>query len=104
MTPEQFEAILESNSRAIASNSDTIAALKRETQAQITEIRLETQRQINSMYRLTAELVRERSTSIEILHDDRIQNAENMATIAVFFGEQKDLLTDIAKVLKKQSN
>ena len=32
MTPEQFEQILESNARAIASNSRTIADARKETQ------------------------------------------------------------------------
>ncbi len=70
MTPEQIEAILESNSRAIASNSDAIA---------------ESRRQINALYQLNAELVRDRATMFDILrglNEDRVRTAENLASIA----------------------
>ncbi len=81
MTPEQIEAILESNSKAIAANSDTIAEVRRQTQAQIAE----SQRQINALYQLNAELVRDRATMFEILrglNDDRIKTSENLASLA----------------------
>jgi ABC-type transporter Mla subunit MlaD len=74
MTPEQIEAILESNSKAIAANSDTIA-----------EVRRQSQRQIDALYQLNAELVRDRATMFEIirgLNDDRISTSENLASLA----------------------
>ena len=70
MTPEQIERILESNSRAIASNSDTIA---------------ESRRQVNALYQLNAELVRDRATMFDILrglNEDRIRTSENLTSIA----------------------
>ncbi len=92
MTPEQIEAILESNSRAILSNSDTIAELRRQTQTQIAELKKQTQaqiaesqRQIDALYQLNAELVRDRSTMLEILrglNEDRIRTSENLAAIS----------------------
>ena len=101
MTPEQIEKILESNSKAIASNSDTIAEVKRQTQAQIAE----SQRQINALYQLNAELVRDRSTMIEIirgLNEDRVSNSENIATIAENISNISNTLTDIAKSLENR--
>lgn len=92
MTPEQIETILESNSRAIASNSDTVAELRRQTQTQIEEIRKQTQtqiaesqRQINALYQLNAELIRDRATMLEILrglNEDRVATSENLANLA----------------------
>lgn len=81
MTPEQIEAILESNAKAIASNSDTIADVRRQTQTQIAE----SQRQIDAVYQLNAELIRDRATMLEILrglNDDRVRTSENLASIA----------------------
>jgi hypothetical protein len=81
MTPEQIEAILESNSKAIAANSDTIAEVRKQTQAQIAE----SQRQIEALYQLNAELVRDRVTMLEILrglNEDRIRTSENLASLA----------------------
>ena len=72
--PEQVEAILESNSKAIAANSDTVA-----------EVRRQAQRQIDALYQLNAELVRDRATMFEILrglNEDRVRTAENLASIA----------------------
>ena len=69
MTPEQIETILESNARAIASNSDAIA---------------ESRRQIDALYQLNAELVRDRATMFEILrglNEDRVRTAENLASL-----------------------
>lgn len=92
MTPEQIERILESNSRAIASNSDTVAEVRRVAQTQIDEMRRQTQtqiaesqRQINAVYQLSAELVRDRATMLEILrglNEDRIRTSSNLASIA----------------------
>ncbi|MDJ0589867.1 MAG: hypothetical protein QNJ72_07705 [Pleurocapsa sp. MO_226.B13] len=70
MTPEQIEAILESNSRAIASNSDAIA---------------ESRRQVSALYQLTAELARDRATMFDILrgmNEDRVRTSENIASLA----------------------
>jgi chemotaxis protein histidine kinase CheA len=81
MTPEQIEAILESNAKAIAANSDTVAEVRRQTQAQVDEA----QRQISAVYQLSAELVRDRATMLQILqglNDDRIRTSENLASIA----------------------
>ncbi len=92
MTPEQIEAILESNAKAIAANSDTVAEVRRQTQTQIDEMRRQTQvqvaeaqRQIHAVYQLSAELVRDRATMLQILqglNEDRIRTAENLASIA----------------------
>lgn len=74
MTPEQVERILESNSKAIAANSDTVA-----------EVRRQSQRQIDALYQLNAELVRDRATMFEIirgLNDDRIRTSENLSSLA----------------------
>lgn len=113
MTPEQIEAILESNSRAIASNSNTIAELKRQTQAQIEQVKKQTQaqiaesqRQINALYQLNAELVRDRSTMIEIirgLNEDRVTNSENIAAIAENISTISNTLIDMAKSLENRS-
>jgi chemotaxis protein histidine kinase CheA len=81
MTPEQIEAILESNAKAIAANSDTIAEVRRQTQTQVAE----SVRQIDAVYQLSAELVRDRATMLQILqglNDDRIRTSENLASIA----------------------
>jgi chemotaxis protein histidine kinase CheA len=78
MTPEQIEAILESNAKAIAANSDTIAEVRRQTQTQVAE----SVRQIDAVYQLSAELVRDRATMLQILqglNDDRIRTSENRA-------------------------
>ena len=56
------------------SNSDTIA-----------DVRRQSQRQIDALYQLNAELVRDRATMFEIirgLNDDRIRTSENLASIA----------------------
>ncbi|MDJ0575152.1 MAG: hypothetical protein QNJ65_08300 [Xenococcaceae cyanobacterium MO_234.B1] len=81
MTPEQIEAILESNAKAIAANSDAIAEGRKQTQAQIAE----SQRQIEALYQLNAELIRDRATMLEILrglNEDRIRTSENLASLA----------------------
>ena len=81
MTPQQIEAILESNAKAIAANSDTIAEARRQAQVQISEA----QRQISAVYQLNAELIRDRATMLQILqglNNDRITTAENLASIA----------------------
>ena len=45
----------------------------------------EAQRQINAVYQLNAELVRDRSTMLQILqglNEDRVTTSENLATLA----------------------
>ena len=64
MTPEQVEAILQSNAKAIEANSNAIA---------------ESRRQISALYQLNAELLRDRATMFEILqglNEDRVRTAE----------------------------
>ncbi len=123
MTPEQFEQILESNARAIASNSQTIADARKETQIMVAE----SQKKIDSIYNLTAELVRDRLTTLQMLrslNEDRVTNAEHLATIAENIAnisqmnlqqnetlakqsetltKQNEILADIAQSLKKAS-
>ncbi len=109
MTPEQFEQILESNARAIASNSQTIADARKETQIMVAE----SQKKIDSIYNLTAELVRDRLTTLQMLrslNEDRVTNAEHLATIAENIAnisqmnlQQNEILADIAQSLKKES-
>ena len=70
MTPEQIEAILQSNAKAIASNSDTIAEVRRE---------------VSGLYQIASELVRDRATMYDILrslNEDRLKTSENLAAIA----------------------
>ena len=70
MTPEQVEAILSSNAKAIAANSNAIA---------------ESRRQTDALYQLNAELVRDRATMYEMLrglNEDRVRTAENMSNLA----------------------
>ena len=70
MTPEEVEAILQSNAKAIEANSNAIA---------------ESRRQISGLYQLNAELVRDRATMYEILrglNEDRVRTAENISSIS----------------------
>lgn len=102
MTPEQVEAILESNAKAIAANSDTIAEVRRQTQTQIAE----SQRQINALYQLNAELVRDRATMFEILqglNEDRIRTTENLYAMAEQMTRQNELLGRIADALENNN-
>jgi hypothetical protein len=97
MTPEQVEAILASNAKAIASNSNAIA---------------ETRREINSLYQISAELTRDRATMYDILrslNEDRVRTLENLALIAESIStiaqtslEQNELLTRIANALEQR--
>lgn len=61
--------------------------LKRSHQTAIAlaDVRRQSQRQIDALYQLNAELVRDRATMFEIirgLNDDRIRTSENLASIA----------------------
>ena len=77
MTPEQVEAILQSNAKAIEANSNAIAQSRRETNALYNIC--------GELARNTSELARDRATMYEILrglNEDRIRNAENISSIS----------------------
>ena len=91
MTPEQVEAILQSNAKAIEANSNAIA---------------ESRRQISALYQLNAELVRDRATMFEILqglNEDRVRTAENISILAEQSSRQNQLLARIADALEGRS-
>ena len=88
MTPEQVEVILTSNAKAIEANSNAIA---------------ESRRQIDALYQLNAELVRDRATMYEILrglNEDRVKTAENISILAEQSSRQNQLLERIADALE----
>ena len=90
MTPEEIEAILKSNAKAIAVNSNAIA---------------ESRRQISALYQLNAELVRDRATMFEILqglNEDRVRTAENISILAEQSSRQNQLLERIADALENR--
>ena len=87
MTPEQVEAILQSNAKAISANSNAIA---------------ESRRQIDALYQLNAELVRDRATMYEILrglNEDRVKTAENIFNISENVASLTRTNIDINKAL-----
>lgn len=91
MTPEEVEAILQSNAKAIAANSNAIA---------------ESRRQIDALYQLNAELVRDRATMYEILrglNEDRVRTAENISILAEQSSKQNQLLERIADALENRN-
>lgn len=91
MTPEEVEAILQSNAKAIEANSNAIA---------------ESRRQISALYQLNAELVRDRATMFEILqglNEDRIRTAENISILAEQSSRQNQLLERIADALENRN-
>ena len=91
MTPEQVEAILASNAKAIQANSNAIA---------------ESRRQIDALYQLNAELVRDRATMYEILrglNEDRVRTAENISILAEQSSRQNQLLERIADALENRN-
>ena len=91
MTPEQVEAILQSNAKAIEANSNAIA---------------ESRRQISALYQLNAELVRDRATMFEILqglNEDRVRTAENISILAGQSSRQNQLLERIADALEDRN-
>lgn len=80
MTPEQVEAILASNAKAIEANSNAIAQSRRE---------------INSIYNLCREIASDRAVMYEILQglsEDRINLQENIAQIATNVARIADAL------------
>ena len=91
MTPEEVEAILQSNAKAIEANSNAIA---------------ESRRQVSALYQLNAELVRDRATMFEILqglNEDRVTNSENISILAEQSSRQNQLLERIANALENQN-
>lgn len=91
MTPEQVEAILQSNAKAIEANSNAIA---------------ESRRQTSALYQLNAELVRDRATMFEILqglNEDRVRTAENISILAGQSSRQNQLLERIADALEDRN-
>ena len=91
MTPEEIEAILQSNAKAIEANSNAIA---------------ESRRQISALYQLNAELVRDRATMIEIpqgLNEDRVRTSENISILAEQSSRQNQLLERIADALENRN-
>ena len=91
MTPEEVEAILQSNAKAIEANSNAIA---------------ESRRQISALYQLNAELVRDRATMFEILqglNEDRVRTSENISILAEQSSRQNQLLERIADALENRN-
>ncbi len=87
MTPEEVEAILKSNSKAIASNSNTIAECRRE---------------ISALYGMCRELTRDRAVMFDILqglNEDRAALHENLADIAENVAK---LASNVAKLAENQ--
>ena len=77
MTPEEIEKILQSNAKAIESNSAAIAETRREVSA-LYQTLLE-------LVQHTSQLARDRSVMFEILrglNEDRVTLHENLAEIA----------------------
>lgn len=91
MTPQEVEAILASNAKAIEANSNAISESRRET---------------NALYQLNAELVRDRATMFEILrglNEDRVRTAENLNAMAQQMIAQNELLARIADALENNN-
>lgn len=77
MTPEEVEAILQSNAKAIEANSNAIAESRRETNALYNIC--------GELARNTSELARDRATMYEILrglNEDRVRTTENISSIS----------------------
>ena len=77
MTPEEIEAILQSNAKAIEANSNAIAESRRETNALYNIC--------GELARNTSELARDRALMYEILrglNEDRVRTAENISSIS----------------------
>ena len=91
MTPEEIQAILASNAKAIEANSNAIA---------------ESRRQTNALYQLNAELVRDRAVMFNVLqglNEDRVRTAENIAAMAEQMSRQNELLRRIADALENNN-
>jgi hypothetical protein len=98
MTPEEIQAILQSNAKAIEANSNAIAESRRET---------------NALYNIcselahnTSELARDRAVMYEILrglNEDRVRTAENLYAMAEQMTRQNEILGRIAESLENNN-
>lgn len=98
MTPEEIEAILKSNAKAIEANSNAIAESRRETNALYNIC--------GELARNTSELARDRAVMYEILrglNEDRVKTAENISILAEQSSRQNQLLERIADALENQN-
>ena len=98
MTPEQVEAILQSNAKAIEANSNAIAESRRETNALYNIC--------GELARNTSELARDRAVMYEILrglNEDRVRTAENISILAEQASRQNQLLERIAEAIETQN-
>lgn len=98
MTPEQVEAILQSNAKAIEANSNAIAESRRETAALYNIC--------SELARNTSELARDRAVMYEVLrglNEDRVRTAENISTMAQQITRQNELLGRIADALENKN-
>lgn len=98
MTPEQVEAILQSNAKAIEGNSNAIAQSRRETAALYNIC--------SELAQNTSELARDRAVMYEILrglNEDRVRTAENISVLAEQSSRQNQLLERIANALENKN-
>ncbi|MGV2831990.1 hypothetical protein [Myxosarcina sp. GI1(2024)] len=99
MTPEEVEAILQSNAKAIASNSNAIAESRRETNALYNIC--------SELARNTSELARDRAVMYEILrglNEDRVTTLENLSGIAENVANLSRTNVEINNVLERIAN
>lgn len=97
MTPEEVEAILQSNAKAIEANSNAIAESRRETNALYNIC--------GELARNASELARDRAVMYEILrglNEDRVRTAENISMLAEQSSRQNQLLERIADALENR--
>jgi hypothetical protein len=98
MTPEEIQAILQSNAKAIEANSNAIAESRRETNALYNIC--------SELARNTSELARDRAVMYEILrglNEDRVRTAENLYSMAEQMTRQNELLGRIANALENNN-
>jgi hypothetical protein len=98
MTPEEIQAILQSNAKAIEANSNAIAESRRETNALYNIC--------GELARNTSELARDRAVMYEILrglNEDRVRTAENLYSMAEQMTRQNELLGRIANALENNN-
>ena len=98
MTPEEVEAILQSNAKAIEASSNAIAESRRETNALYNIC--------SELARNASELARDRAVMYEILrglNEDRVRTAENISILTEQSSRQNQLLERIADALENQS-
>lgn len=98
MTPEEIEAILQSNAKAIEANSNAIAESRRETNALFNIC--------SELAQNTSELARDRAVMYEVLrglNEDRVRTAENISILAEQSSRQNQLLERIADALENRA-